>query len=1140
MLPFLSALRHDSSSKRKMSVRQSISFLRLADFSKSLILLLGLFLMGGNSRSAERTLEGTCLTSPSGLVSWWRAEGDANDAGGSNNNGIFENGAAYGPGKVGQAFLFNGSGNVRIPAAPSLDLGQYPGFTIEGWINPVDQASRPIVEWAPSGGIGLHFWVNFQNAGCLYAGLYDSTGGAHTMQTAGGLLTMNSYQHVALTYDKVSGLARIFLNGALVQQASLGNISVKTAAADVYLGARSQSSPGGAFYFAGGIDELSLYSRALTQTEIQSLFNVDSDGKCPVTNSPPSFRSPLTNQLSILTGSVSWSVSVFGTQPITLQWLFNGSPISGATNATLTLTNLAFSQGGDYFAVAANGVGSITSAPANLKIIAAEVYTNSQKIAGGSYILDGPITVSIQSYFTNGSVFYTLDGSDPDYFSTRYTNSFVVSQSATVRVRAYSADFSMFGDSDRYIFTIPTCVSAPVGMVGWWPAERNGTDAAGTNPTEILSPSYTTGKVGQAFNIVGSTTVRIPASPSLDVGSGNGFTVEAWIRPTDLSARPVFEWALNNSFGVHIWINVTGPGALYAALFNTVGGNPTIQSTNGVIVANVFSHVALTYDRLSGFARFYANGSLVQETFLGGFTARTASDAYIGYRPAGSPSGPVSFNGAIDEAALYNRPLSAAEIQSIYKAWSAGKCPGPYPPYLSTQPTNLNARVETSVSFNSGASGSPPLKFQWLFGDSPLPGATNAVLTLTNLATENQGVYLVKVSNGLTSITSSPANLKLTYMAATANSQVITTNRLVFISSTTFALQSYFSNGSIFYTLDGSQPSFLSPEYTQPLTVTQSCILRAISYSADFDDAGELDPIVLFRSELYTLTKSTAGGGSITVSPNAASYYDGTTVSLTATPVAGWSFLYWQGDANSGNTNVTVTMTRNKKIQAVFGTTLRTTVAGQGTLAVRPALPLYPFGVTAQITATPQPGYYFGVWGNSAFGNVNPLAFTITNANPIVSSLFASLPAGQYSLNLSVDGEGTVSASPRSNSYSAGAAVTLTASPGTNQVFLGWTGDASGAQNPLIVSMTQSRTVVANFSRRNFLSTPTTPGFEGREGFRLLLSGELGSVYEIDASADIVTWANLATMTNFNGTIQFDDPGATNLPFRFYRAILVP
>src|ERR1017187_3080116 len=63
-----------------------------------------------------------CVAPPAGLVSWWRGEGNALDAVGGN-NGILTNGTGFGPGRVGQAFVFNGTSSyVEVPDSPSLQL----------------------------------------------------------------------------------------------------------------------------------------------------------------------------------------------------------------------------------------------------------------------------------------------------------------------------------------------------------------------------------------------------------------------------------------------------------------------------------------------------------------------------------------------------------------------------------------------------------------------------------------------------------------------------------------------------------------------------------------------------------------------------------------------------------------------------------------------------------------------------------------------------------------------------------------------------------------------------------------------------------------------------------------------------------
>src|SRR5439155_10302467 len=68
---------------------------------------------------------------PSGLVAWYRAEGDANDFVGAN-NGALVGTAGFAPGKPGQAFDLNGqTGFVNVPDQPALNFSQ--SGTYDAW-----------------------------------------------------------------------------------------------------------------------------------------------------------------------------------------------------------------------------------------------------------------------------------------------------------------------------------------------------------------------------------------------------------------------------------------------------------------------------------------------------------------------------------------------------------------------------------------------------------------------------------------------------------------------------------------------------------------------------------------------------------------------------------------------------------------------------------------------------------------------------------------------------------------------------------------------------------------------------------------------------------------------------------------------
>ena len=68
-----------------------------------------------------------------------------------------------------------------------------------------------------------------------------------------------------------------------------------------------------------------------------------------------------------------------------------------------------------------------------------------------------------------------------------------------------------------------------------------------------------------------------------------------------------------------------------------------------------------------------------------------------------------------------------------------------------------------------------------------------------------------------------------------------------------------------------------------------------------------------------TLTITTNGPGTVTKSPDKPTYLNGETVTLTAVPANGWSFLGWTGDLNSTNPTEQIAVTGNHIITATFG-----------------------------------------------------------------------------------------------------------------------------------------------------------------------------------------------------------------------------
>ncbi|HSK74170.1 MAG TPA: LamG-like jellyroll fold domain-containing protein, partial [Pyrinomonadaceae bacterium] len=214
---------------------------------------------------------GTCVQAPSGIVGWYPGDGNANDISGTGNNGAFINGATTAPGKVLQAFSFDGVDDyVEAPGVAQQDAQT--AATLDAWVffNQTPSAAGRIMEIISRGALGNDFDLAAltDNKFYLYIASGQNVASTTTLQTG-------VWYHVAGTWD-ASGL-RIYVNGVLENTNATPNIVRAPSQTPLRLG------EGSAFpnrKFSGLIDEAEIFSRALTLAEIQAIYNAGSAGKC--------------------------------------------------------------------------------------------------------------------------------------------------------------------------------------------------------------------------------------------------------------------------------------------------------------------------------------------------------------------------------------------------------------------------------------------------------------------------------------------------------------------------------------------------------------------------------------------------------------------------------------------------------------------------------------------------------------------------------------------------------------------------------------------------------------------------------------------------------------------------------------------
>ncbi|MCC5940047.1 MAG: DUF3494 domain-containing protein [Balneolaceae bacterium] len=136
--------------------------------------------------------------------------------------------------------------------------------------------------------------------------------------------------------------------------------------------------------------------------------------------------------------------------------------------------------------------------------------------------------------------------------------------------------------------------------------------------------------------------------------------------------------------------------------------------------------------------------------------------------------------------------------------------------------------------------------------------------------------------------------------------------------------------------------------------------------------------------------------------------------------------------------------------------------AENGSVEKDPDQQSYEDGTEVVLTATPAEGYQFTSWSGDASGSDNPLTVTM-DSNKSITANFTAITAGTYTLNITAS-NGSVEKDPDQQSYEAGSQVVLTAIPADGYVFSSWSGDASGSNNPLTVTMDSNKNITANFT----------------------------------------------------------------------------
>ena len=251
----------------------------------------------------------------------------------------------------------------------------------------------------------------------------------------------------------------------------------------------------------------------------------------------------------------------------------------------------------------------------------------------------------------------------------------IIDANATLHDGNYSVIVSNdFGSMETEIneFVVENDINKISGLVGWWKFdETNGTvayDSSGNGRDGNLTngPSWTTGKIGGALSFDG-TDDHVITHNFFGIAGTNPRSISAWIKTTSLNAVICsygnFLQSQKWTIRLQNWDGVEG--ALRTENFNgsIVGSTPVNNGSWFFITSILEPNKSNISDVLH-----YINGNLDNASHVGSMTIDTvlSSTFVIGRRLLQSNDSNYYFNGLIDDVRIYDRALSAAEVQALY------------------------------------------------------------------------------------------------------------------------------------------------------------------------------------------------------------------------------------------------------------------------------------------------------------------------------------------------------------------------------------------------------------------------------------------------------------------------------------------
>ncbi len=686
--------------------------------------------------SADEVSQLSRLNTPSsvdtGLKGYWSFNGKSvsgttvYDRSGAGNTGTLTNGPTVTPGKIGQALNFDGT-NDYVSVASATSIHPALPFSFSFWVKPTTVSSAQGIFGSREAVQHDGYWSSIGSDGSVTINYGDGAGcdpaDRRTKTSPASTLVAGQWQHVTGIISGATDMS-IYVNGVDVGgtysgtggSISYGSLSI------LRLGSVGGSGGCPAAYFNGSMDEVRLYNRALSTTEIQAQYAAaqsdevntgasqaqgggrldsglagywkldDGSGTSATDSSTNGSAGTLTNGPNWTTGQIGGAVDLDGTDDYVDVGL---SAISSPNALTLSVwAKFGSNRDAVGHPLFGNVNGQSGSGGQAFYVDNAGTY-NIGGFAGVSALSTNTITPSLDTWYhlvdtfdgvtekiyVNGALIASGAGSTTQASENNVMLGRHVGSSGSTyldgtvdEARVYKRALSSDEVSQLYRLATPT--GTDTDLKGYW--SFNGKDVSGTtasdrsgagnNGTLTNGPAVTPGKIGQALLFDGvDDYVTIGDPASLRFGA-ESFSVSTWFKTTATSFGYMLgDYAVNPTI-IGLGVNNTGHSgkAMFFLRDTAVSQTLDIYSTTNVNDGQ-WHHAVGVRNSSTNRMKLYVDGVEEASGVYSGAVLFTTNNSWS-FGRAGSQ--PVSgyFSGAVDETRVYKRALTQEEISSLYNA----------------------------------------------------------------------------------------------------------------------------------------------------------------------------------------------------------------------------------------------------------------------------------------------------------------------------------------------------------------------------------------------------------------------------------------------------------------------------------------